>query len=137
MDMAAINEQVIHDHRAGGPIGVKEMHRERIALLTTVGRSSGEQRTAPMMFLPSDDGVLLVASANASPSDPDWVLNVVADPRVHIELPDAEWDGIATVIEGDRREREWEKIVEGFPFFADHQAKVDRTIPIVEVVPET
>ncbi|MBI5162001.1 MAG: nitroreductase family deazaflavin-dependent oxidoreductase [Micrococcales bacterium] len=136
MDLAAINEKVIHDFRAGGEIGVRGMHRERMLLLTTIGRASGRPRTAPMMFVRDGDGILVVASANAAPRDPHWVLNVVADPRVHVELPDAEWDGSAAVLDGARREAAWVRVLERAPFFADHQAKVARRLPVVELTPD-
>jgi hypothetical protein len=35
------------------------------------------------------------------------------------------------VPEGAARERIWAAIVADFPFFAEHQAKVKRTIPVV------
>ena len=139
MDMDAINRRVIEDFRAGREIGVKGMHRERICLLTTTGRTSGERHIAPMMFIRSDRGVLVIASNNGSPRDPQWYLNLEADPAVHVELPDGpegteEWDGTAEVAYGERREQLWSRITDAFPFFVDHQAGVEREIPVVELV---
>ena len=48
MDVRQINRKVIEQFRAGGP--VDGMHRDRLLLLTTTGRKSGQPRTTPMMF---------------------------------------------------------------------------------------
>ncbi|MET0725824.1 MAG: nitroreductase/quinone reductase family protein [Leifsonia sp.] len=126
------NARVIEQFRAGGEI--EGMHRERLVLLTTTGRSSGERRTAPMMFLPDDgDAILVVASADAAPDDPDWFLNLVADPHVHVEAPDGEYDATAEPLDGEDRERAWAHVLALAPFFADHQDSVDRTIPVIRL----
>lgn len=137
MDLAAINDSVLRGYRAGGEIGVPGMRRERMILLTTVGRSTQRPRTTPMMFARSAEGILVVASANAAPRDPQWVLNVIAEPRVHVEAPDGEWDGVATVLEGEARELGWALAVTAAPIFTRHQARIARRIPVVEIVPES
>ena len=43
MDMREINSRVIEQFRAGGPI--EGMQRDRLVLLTTTGRRSGQPRT--------------------------------------------------------------------------------------------
>jgi len=88
--MKAINERVISDYRAGGPISVDGVHRERIVLLTTRAERSGEPKTVPVMFRPSENGILVVASDDGSTRVPNWFRNLAADPNVHIEAPDAE-----------------------------------------------
>jgi hypothetical protein len=37
----------------------------------------------------------------------------------------------ALVLEGAERERVWQRIVARYPFFAEHQAKVTRQIPVI------
>jgi len=123
--------RVIEQFRAGREI--EGMHRDRLVLLTTIGAKSGKHRTTPMMHVSTENGILVVASANAAPEDPKWFRNIVADPRVHVEQADAEYDGQATVLTGARRAAEWKKLVADFPFFEEHQAKVSREIPLVEI----
>lgn len=126
-----MDAKVIEQFRSGGE--VEGMHRDRLVLLTTVGAKSGKKRTTPMMHVETDDGILVVASANAAPKDPKWFHNIEADPRVHVEEADEEYDGQATVLTGVRRATEWKKLIADFPFFEEHQAKVDREIPLVEI----
>jgi deazaflavin-dependent oxidoreductase (nitroreductase family) len=124
-----INAHVIEQFRAGGPI--EGMHRDRLLLLTTTGRSSGEPRTAPMMFHVDEGRPVVIASAAGAPRDPQWYGNLVADPAVHVELADEEYDARAVVASGDEHDRLWADITAAYPFFLDHLAKAGRTIPLV------
>jgi deazaflavin-dependent oxidoreductase (nitroreductase family) len=125
------NRRVIEQYRAGGP--VEGMHRERLVLLTTTGRRSGRPHTVPMMFHRDGDRILVIASNAGAPAHPDWYLNLEADPGVTVELPDETYAGRAVPLAGADRERTWEMLKRTYSFFADHEAKVDREIPVVEL----
>jgi deazaflavin-dependent oxidoreductase (nitroreductase family) len=132
MDMAQINRRVIEAFRAGGEI--EGMHRERLLLLTTTGRVSGQPHTAPMMFHREGDRLLVVASAAGAPAHPQWFLNLVADPSVTVEIDDERYAASAAPLEGADHERIWRILTTAYPFFADHQAGVERTIPVVDLI---
>ena len=123
------NRRVIEQFRAGGP--VEGMHRERLLLLTTTGRRSGRPHTVPMMFHRDGDRILVIASAAGAPRHPEWYLNLAADPAVTVELPDETYAGVAERLTGEDRARTWAMLKQTYPFFADHEAKVDREIPVV------
>jgi deazaflavin-dependent oxidoreductase (nitroreductase family) len=127
--MRQINRRVIEQFRAGGP--VEGMHRERLLLLTTKGRRSGAEHTTPMMFVPDGDRLLVIASNAGAPADPDWYLNVVQEPRVVVEVGDERFEATATPATGETYDRLWSMIKERFPFFAEHEEKAGRTIPVV------
>jgi deazaflavin-dependent oxidoreductase (nitroreductase family) len=133
MDIKEINRRTIEQFRAGGE--VEGMHRDRLLLLTTVGRKSGEQRTTPMMFHRDGDRVLVIASNVGAPRHPDWYLNLVADPRVTVEVGDERYAALATPTEGADREAVWTMLKQTYPFFADHEKATDRTIPVVALTP--
>ncbi|MFF2371372.1 nitroreductase/quinone reductase family protein [Agromyces sp. NPDC058110] len=129
--MTETDDAVVADFRAGRtPPG---MHRERLLLLTTTGRRTGEPHTTPMMRLALPDADHVVGSANAAPEDPEWLRNLLVDPRVHVEVDGAAYDATAVVLGGAERDRAWDSILQLAPFFADHQAKVDRTLPVVRL----
>jgi deazaflavin-dependent oxidoreductase (nitroreductase family) len=131
MDLRETNERVVEQFRAGGP--VDGMHRERLLLLTTTGARSGRPHTTPMMFHREDDRLLVVASAMGAPAHPDWFTNLVAEPRVHVEVGDEEYDAVATPLTGTDREEVWSRLVALYPFFGEHAAATSRTIPVVEL----
>jgi deazaflavin-dependent oxidoreductase (nitroreductase family) len=129
VDIADINRRVIEQFRAGGEI--EGMHRDRIILLTTTGARTGRRRTTPMMFHHDGGRLLVVASNVGAPKHPDWYRNLVADPRVTVEVGDETYPAVATTLEGAERARAWPMLKESYPFFADHEARTERVIPVV------
>ena len=129
MDMKKVNQRVIEQFRAGGEI--EGMQRERLVVLTTVGAKTGQRRSTPMMFHPESDRLLVVASNVGAPQHPDWYINLVTNPHVTVEIGDETYDATATTAEGAERARLWSMLKETYPFFADHEAKTDRCIPVV------
>lgn len=129
MDIREINRTVVEQFRTGGP--VEGMRREVLLLLTTRGRRTGVERTTPLMFHRHGRDLVVIASNDGAPRHPEWYLNVVADPRVAVEVGDARYAATAVPAQGARRAELWASLVEAFPFVADHQAGVDREIPLV------
>jgi deazaflavin-dependent oxidoreductase (nitroreductase family) len=135
-DVRAVNRRVVEQFRAGGEID--GMHRERLLLLTTTGRRTGEPRTTPMMFHRDGDRVLVIASNAGGPRHPDWYRNLVAHREVTVEVGDesgAPRRAAARTLEGDERTAVWEMLKATYPFFAEHELSTARTIPVVALVP--
>jgi hypothetical protein len=53
-------------------------------LLTTTGRTSGEKRTAPLIYGEDGGAYVVVASKGGAPQHPAWYLNLSADPAVEV-----------------------------------------------------
>jgi deazaflavin-dependent oxidoreductase (nitroreductase family) len=131
MDLKAINRRVIEQFRAGGE--VEGMHRDRLVLLTTTGRRSGRRHTTPMMFHREGDRIFVMASNQGDPKEPEWYRNLVANPRVTVEVGDERFECDARPLKGEERDRQWARIKEAWPFFGKHEAKAGRTIPVVSL----
>jgi deazaflavin-dependent oxidoreductase (nitroreductase family) len=130
IDRNDYNRQLIEEFRANrskftGP-GARHL-----LLLTTTGAKSGQSHTAPMMYIRNDDRLLVIASNIGAPEHPDWYHNLVAHPEVTVEIGTETYKAIATVIQGAERQQLWAWIIEQYPFFADHQAKTTRQIPVI------
>ena len=130
-DQNTYNRQLIEEFRAhrgktGGP-----MEGRPLLLLTTTGAKSGQLRTTPIMYIPDGDRLLVIASNAGAPIHPDWYRNLVAHPEVTVEVGNETFEAIAVVTEGSERQRLWTRVVELYPFFADHQAKIARLIPVI------
>jgi deazaflavin-dependent oxidoreductase (nitroreductase family) len=125
-DMKEHNRKLIEEYRAN-----KGMGDRPLLLLTTTGRRSGLPRTTPMMYIPDGDRLLVIASNAGAPSHTDWYRNLVADPDVTVEVGAETYPATAVVPRGRERDELFESVVAKYPFFAEHQAKVTRTIPVV------
>ena len=130
MDIKEINQATIARFRAGDELG-NGMHRERLVLLTTVGRRTGQHRTSPMMFHGYGDRIVVIASNMGASRHPEWYLNLVEQPRVTVELDTESYDAVAAPLTGAERERLWAELKAAYPFFADHEKATERTIPVV------
>jgi deazaflavin-dependent oxidoreductase (nitroreductase family) len=130
-DMREHNRQLIAQYRADGGASMGD---RPLVLLTTVGRTTGMPRTTPMMFVRDDERIFVVASNAGAPKDPQWYRNLIADPSVTVELPGEEFEARATPLDGADYDRTWAMIKERFPFFAEHDQRAGRRIPVVELV---
>lgn len=131
MDQKSRNRQLIEEFRANrGKTGALFAGRPSL-LLTTTGAKSGEPRTTPMMYIPDGDRLLVIASNLGAPTHPDWYRNLLAHPRVTVELTAETFDATAALAEGEERARLWAKIAEQYPFFIEHQARTTRQIPVI------
>ncbi|MEV6924323.1 nitroreductase family deazaflavin-dependent oxidoreductase [Dactylosporangium sp. NPDC051485] len=129
-DLKGANQKLIAEFRAAG----RELEGRPLLLLTTTGRRSGEPYTTPMMYVRLDDRLLVIASAAGAPKHPDWYRNLEAGPAVTVEMEGEEFPATATPTAGADRDALFARIAERYPFFTDHQAGTDRTIPVVELV---
>ena len=102
-----------------------------LLLLTTTGARTGKARTTPVVYTSDGDRLVIVASKAGAPTNPHWYLNLVANPEVTIELPEATFQAHASVAEGDERDRLYSAHAATMPAFADYAAGTDRVIPVV------
>ena len=130
-DLKDYNRQLIADFRANRHIVGGPFESRPLLLLTTTGARSGASHTTPMMYIPDGDRLLVIASNAGAPAHPDWYYNLLAHPQVTVEIKTETFDAVATVPEGEERQQLWTRIVEQYPIFADHQAKITRQIPVV------
>ncbi len=129
-DMKEHNRQLIEEFRAAGG----KLEGRPLLLLTTTGARSGEPHTAPMMFIPDEDRLLVIASNAGAPAHPDWYYNLVANPEVTVEAGGETYKATATPLEGEERDRVFAHVTELYPFFREHQERVGRMIPVVALV---
>ena len=130
MDVREINRTVVERFRSGGELP-QGMHRDRLVLLTTTGARTGREHVTPMMFHPEGDRLLVIASNMGAARHPDWYRNLVADPRVTVEVGQDRYAALAAPLTGEERDRVWSLLKESYPFFADHEKQTARQIPVV------
>ncbi|QLL07032.1 nitroreductase family deazaflavin-dependent oxidoreductase [Mycobacterium vicinigordonae] len=117
--------------RNGGEGMGSTFQNSPVALLTTIGRKTGEPRVSPLLYLRDGDRVILVASRGGSEKNPMWYLNLKANPAVKVQIKKEELDLTARDATDAERDQYWPQLVQMYPAFEDYQSWTSRTIPIV------
>jgi deazaflavin-dependent oxidoreductase (nitroreductase family) len=103
-------------------------------LVHHVGAKSGTERIAPLMCLPEDGRIYIFASLGGAPNNPAWYHNLIAHPKVNVEVGAETFEVTASVIEDSARHDEiYAKQAGLYPQFADYQSKTTRVIPVIEL----
>ena len=106
-----------------------------ILLLSTRGRSSGEERTTPLIHRADGDRWIVVASKGGAPEHPGWYRNILANPDVEVQVGTKKLKARARTATGEERSRLWTKALLFWPPYADYALKTDREIPVVVLDP--
>ena len=100
-------------------------------LLTTIGKQSGAPRLLPLIYGEFDAGHIIIASKGGHPEHPSWYTNLVAEPRVKLQVKGDKFAARAETITDARRDTLWQIMVDILPPYTEYQAKTDRQIPVV------
>lgn len=131
--MKAFNKRIVDEFRAnGGKVG-GQFAGASLLLLTTTGAKSGQPRLAPLACLTVDQKLIIIGSKAGADTNPDWVHNLRANPRAHIELGTQSYDVTARELPRDERDAIFPKLVALAPGFGDYQSKTSRIIPLFEL----
>ena len=125
------NRPIIEEFQAnGGQVG-GPFAGVPLLLLTTTGAKSGKQRINPLAYNTDGERLVVLASKAGAPTHPDWYHNLVAHPNVTVEVGNETFEARATVVEGAQRDELYANRIAMMPIFAEYQAKITRTIPVV------
>lgn len=102
-------------------------------LLTTLGRSSGEQRMLPLIYGKDGDDHIIVASKGGHADHPAWYLNLQASNAVSVQVAADKFSARAELVEETDRARIWDMMAEIWPPYNEYQEKTDRQIPVVRL----
>lgn len=102
-----------------------------LLILTTTGARTGEPRTTVVDYSRDGDSWVVAASKGGAPTNPAWYHNLLAQPRVTIEVDGERFEATARAATGAERDRLWNRHVEAIPLFGDYPARTTRVIPIV------
>lgn len=131
-----VREQVETYERTGGREANTVTDLEApIIVVTSLGASTGKLRKFALIRVEHDGEYALVASIGGAPTNPAWYHNLVAHPLVEIQDGPAPADYVTRLIEGDARQRWWDRAVEVFPRYSDYAEATDRHIPVFVATP--
>jgi F420H(2)-dependent quinone reductase len=118
------------DGRIGATLGGRPM-----LLLRTVGRRTGEPRTAALLYVRDGESYAVIASKGGAPQHPGWFHNL-AEPNVEIQVGRERVPVRARIADSEERSRLWARaddVNQGQ--YATYQSRTSRVIPVVVLEP--
>ncbi len=125
----ALHRSVVH--LTHGRIGASLMGMPAIELVTT-GRRTGLSRST-MLTVPvvRCDQWVLVASKGGDDRDPEWFLNLVANPEVTVNRKNEQLKMRARIANESESKELWPQVVASYKPYASYQRRSKRSIPLV------
>ena len=132
-DFNEFNRNIIDEFRSNGGKVSGMFAGAPLVLVTHTGAKSGQRRTTPVVYTTDGDRIVIIASKGGSPENPAWYHNLVADPDVTVEVGPETFDGTAVVLDGDERDRIFDRQKRDIPNFAEYEQKTTRVIPVIRL----
>ncbi|WP_036506431.1 MULTISPECIES: nitroreductase/quinone reductase family protein [Nocardia] len=108
-----------------GPIGAP------IVLLTTIGRTSGQPRTSPLLYVHDGDTLYVIGSNFGQARHPAWTANLLAHPEATITLAGQSIPVHAQLVEDpERKQRIFDRFVETTEAYAAYRSRTTRDLRI-------
>ena len=101
-----------------------------VCLVRMTGARSGRLLEIPLMYVPWEDGVVLVASLVGAPRHPSWYYNLRAHPRIEVE-----WRGQRKTLEArlatpEEKAAVWPLCCAHYADYDLYQRRTNRDIPV-------
>jgi deazaflavin-dependent oxidoreductase (nitroreductase family) len=106
-----------------------------VCLLTTLGRKSGQPRTAPLLYLVDGDDFVVVASQGGAPQHPGWYLNLTARPSAQVQIGARIFAVTARTVSAEEKATLWPRLVAIYKPYEAYQQRTTRSIPLVRLSP--
>lgn len=119
-----------------GKIGYQNEAGQLFLVLTTIGRKSGERKSTPLNFAQEGENFYLVGSVGGWPKDPQWALNLRANPQAWVQVKDKKWEATVEQLSAEERKAVWQRICMIMPMWAVMQQRTDREFPVFRLTPK-
>jgi F420H(2)-dependent quinone reductase len=124
-------------YRASGGRLLGRLAGMPVLLLTTIGRGSGEPRTAALTYFRDGADLVVIGSFGGSDLPPAWWLNLQRDPRASVLIGGTTSKVTARAATAEEHDRLWPLVTTTHPGYARYQERTARLIPIVMLTPDT
>jgi len=107
-----------------------------IIMLTTIGARTEQPHTLPVLALPDDDRLIVIASNFGRPSNPGWYYNLRAHPSVVVTWKGSSIEMRARELMGQERQRYVDLGLRAYPWWEpNHRRAAPRQIPVIMLEP--
>lgn len=100
-------------------------------LLTTRGRKTGKLRRTALIYGEDGGRYLVVGSKGGAETHPSWYLNLVHNPKVHLQVGGDKFTARASTATAAEKPRLWKVMTSIWPEYDRYQTRTSREIPVV------
>jgi deazaflavin-dependent oxidoreductase (nitroreductase family) len=94
-----------------------------VVMLTTTGAKSGRPRTVPVLGIPTEGTVAIIASNFGQHRHPAWSHNLRAHPAAEVVIDGARHQVHAVEADGERRTQIWQEGLRVYPGFGQYERR--------------
>ena len=106
-----------------------------VCLVKMTGAKSGRKKEIPLMYVPYQDGVILVASMAGAPKHPTWYYNLVAHPEIEVTVHGNRRLLVARQATDEEKAQVWPLCCQHYGDFDLYQRRTTRNIPVFICAP--
>ena len=117
--------------------GFNQLGGDDVCFVHMTGAKTGRPRTIPLMYVPHERGVLLVASQGGAPKNPVWYNNLVTYPAIEVTHRGKSMKLQARLAEPEEKPALWPICDHYYAPYAEYRARTTRDIPIFVCSPAT
>ncbi len=117
-------------HRLAGGRAFNKLQGAEVCFVTMTGAKSGRSRTIPLMYVPYQGGVLLVASQGGAPRNPVWYGNLVKHPDIQVNHMGRGMKLRARLATAEEKPGLWPICDQHYAPYAEYRKRTPRDIPI-------
>jgi len=106
-----------------------------ICVIDMKAAKTGKKRVVPLMYVPYDQGLVLVASLGGADVHPTWYWNIKKNPEIVAFVGSEKLNLRAEQVEDDLKSDLWPLICSCYPDFENYQKNTKRNIPVFNCQP--
>ncbi|MBW2245543.1 MAG: nitroreductase family deazaflavin-dependent oxidoreductase [Deltaproteobacteria bacterium] len=124
-------------HRLSGGRFFNKLGGDDVCFVTMTGAKSGRRLTIPLMYVPYEGGVLLVASQGGAPKNPVWYGNLIKTPDIEVSHRGQNWNLRARLATAEEKPVLWPICDRHYAPYAEYRERTTRDIPIFVCEPRS
>ncbi len=110
---------------------------DEVCFVHMTGAKSGRALTVPLMYVPYNGGVLLVASQGGAPKNPVWYGNLIKHPDIGVDHRGRHMELRARLATPDEKPALWPICDKHYAPYAEYRQRTSRDIPIFVCEPRS
>lgn len=126
----AVTRTHVFLHRLSGGRFLNKLAGDEVCFVTMTGAKSGRTLTIPLMYVPHQQGVLLVASLGGAPKNPVWFGNLVKNPDIEVNHRGRRMQLRARQATAEEKPALWPICDQHYAPYAEYRKRTTREIPI-------